>query len=363
MIEVQEKFDFRSPFFAKLKSKELLSKPGSNKKSYHLIFDIKDSSLFFRPGDSAAIIPKNSFALISKTIEELGKTQQTILDRSFQKKTLFDFLKETSISKVPEKLLKLALERTKRAADEKNISALSMKYFLWDFLKEFKNLFTAEEIFTNLLPIRPRLYSISNAFKNNPHELHLTVTLLSYTSNGQERFGTASYYLCEELKIGEKAALYVHKTRHFLLPEPNKDIIMAGIGCGIAPFIAFLEERLLDPKGKNWLFFGEQQRACDFYYEDFLSSLAKKELLKLDLAFSRDQSHKIYIQNKMLEKQDELFSWLQKGASFYLCGSRKMADDVLSALLQILQKHLSAEEAQTLLAQWQRERKILKEVY
>ena len=177
------------------------------------------------------------------------------------------------------------------------------------------------------------------------------VTKLKYESRKEKRSGLCTSYLCEELGINkDKLNFTVHRAAKFKLPEDNNtDIIMVGPGTGIAPFVAFLQERVAkEAKGANWLFFGERNRSQDFFYEDFLQDLVSKDLLLLDLAFSRDQEHKIYVQDRMYERAADLWQWLESGAHLYVCGDAKhMAKDVDSTLLQVIreQGNLSLSEA------------------
>lgn len=214
----------------------------------------------------------------------------------------------------------------------------------------------------------PRLYSISSSLNEHGNEVHLTVAIATYVDeNGEKKKGLASGYL-SGLKKGDKLELYISKNRQFKLPENDKDIIMVGPGTGVAPFRSFVAERNYQAaEGKNWLFFGEQKSYTDFLYQtewqDYLSSGL---LTKLDVAFSRDQAEKIYVQHKMLESSSELFKWLENGAYFYVCGDKKnMAADVEKALLEIISKegNKNAEQAQQYLDSLSEEGRYLKDVY
>jgi sulfite reductase (NADPH) flavoprotein alpha-component len=198
----------------------------------------------------------------------------------------------------------------------------------------------------------PRLYSIASSFQAHPGEVHLCITVVRYETHGRAKKGLASGFFADHSDMFVKnIPVYVQESRTFRLPKDGAaDIIMCGPGVGLAPFRAFLEQRVLEgATGRNWLFFGEQHRATDFLYGDELLDYQRKgKLHRLDLAFSRDQSHKIYVQHRMLEQAKELWSWLQNGAYFYVCGdARHMAKDVHQALIDVAQKEggLSAEAA------------------
>jgi sulfite reductase (NADPH) flavoprotein alpha-component len=191
-----------------------------------------------------------------------------------------------------------------------------------------------------LAPLQPRLYSISSSLKAHPEEVHLTVGVVRYTKNDRVRKGVASTFLTETLRTRQKVGVFVHTSAGFRLPADGATpIIMVGPGTGIAPFRAFLEERAATgAKGKNWLFFGDQHREFDFLYRVAIEAYAAKGVLtRLDLAFSRDQKEKVYVQHRMRENAKELWAWLQEGAHFYVCGdARRMALDVDHALHAIV---------------------------
>lgn len=338
-------YNVKFPFFAALKKRALLS---ANRNTYHLILDIKGSGITYNPGDSVAIMPENDPELVKKTILYMNGSNEELVDdvRSNTKVTLLEFLsKVANISKVPQALAKNG-----------------ENFHLWDFLKENKINKSAREICKELFYLRPRLYSIASSYNKDPTELHLIVTLVSYNSSNIERFGTASYFLCKTLKEGNKIPIYVHQTKKFLLPSANTDIIMIGTGSGLAPFIAFLEERLLlKAKGKNWLFFGEQHRETDFYFRSFLTDLEASGFLKLDLAFSRDQPQKIYVQDKLTDNSKEIWNWLNNRSLIYICGNAsKMAKDVSSTLLKIVQNEGKMQEPEAISFL---QKRLLKEVY
>jgi sulfite reductase (NADPH) flavoprotein alpha-component len=223
-----------------------------------------------------------------------------------------------------------------------------------DILKEFDEAtFESPEAFlSQLTPIVPRLYSIASSPQAHPNEVHLCISVVRYDTHGRAKKGLASGFLADHADMFVKnIPIYVQESRTFRLPkDPATDIIMCGPGAGIAPFRAFVEQRICDgATGRNWLIFGEQHRATDFLYgPEWLAYQKQGKLHRLDLAFSRDQAHKIYVQHRMLEQSRELWDWIQKGAYFYVCGDAKhMAKDVHQALIQIAQKEggLSPEAA------------------
>jgi sulfite reductase (NADPH) flavoprotein alpha-component len=207
----------------------------------------------------------------------------------------------------------------------------------------------------------PRFYSIASSSKMHPDEIHLTIT--------RHEYGVSSRYLCQLAQPGvTELRCYVQQSRGFALPgDHNIPIVMIGPGTGIAPFRAFLQERLLhEAAGANWLFFGERNRATDFYYEEFWRSLEGKGKLRLDLAFSRDQAEKKYVQSRLYEAKKELWEWIQRGCHLYVCGDReRMAKDVDLMLQKIIQEEggFTPEEARLELRTLRREKRYLLDIY
>jgi len=220
-----------------------------------------------------------------------------------------------------------------------------------------------------LRPLQHRAYSISSSQKAHPNQVHLTIASVRYHSAGRARNGVCSTYLAERVKRGEKPAIFISPNKAFRVPSNNDaPLIMIGPGTGIAPFRAFLEEReALNAKGKNWLFFGDQHQEHDYIYQDELNTWQESGLLtRLDLAFSRDQAEKIYVQTRMLEQGAELFAWLEEGAYFYVCGdASRMAKDVDKALYQVITQFggMSAERAADYVDQLKKEKRYLRDVY
>ena len=201
-------------------------------------------------------------------------------------------------------------------------------------------------------PLSPRYYSIASSCLVSPAEIQLIVTLVQYPHNGQNYTGVASGFLCERAKINDTPIPYtVHPSRGFSLPEdPNAAIILIAAGAGIAPFRAFLAHRqALGSPGKSWLFFGERNQKTNFYYRDFIEKLVEEKRLKLNVAFSRDSTSRIYVQHRMWEEREELWRWISRGAIIYVCGdAHHMAKEVDHMISQIVQSegHFSEDEAQ-----------------
>jgi sulfite reductase (NADPH) flavoprotein alpha-component len=227
----------------------------------------------------------------------------------------------------------------------------------------------AEVLVPLLGPLQPRLYSISSSLRAHPDEVHLTVGVVKYTKHERLRKGVASTFLAERLAAGGEVRVFLHVSHRFQLPDHgDTPMIMVGPGTGIAPFRAFLEERQATGAcGKNWLFFGDQCRATDFLYEDELRKFQENQVLtRLDVAFSRDQAEKIYVQDRMLERARELWDWLEDGAHFYVCGdAKRMASDVDRALQQVVatQGNRTADAAKAYVANMSRTGRYQRDVY
>jgi len=218
--------------------------------------------------------------------------------------------------------------------------------------------------------MRPRLYSISSSPAAHPDEVHLTVGIVRYLNAcGRQCKGVASTYMAERLRPGQKANVFVHASHGFAPPaDPNTPMIMVGPGTGIAPFRAFLQERASRKSpGRNWLFFGDQRREHDFLYREELEKwLVDGTLSRMDLAFSRDQKEKVYVQTRMLERGREIWAWLQEGAHFYVCGdAKRMAKDVDNALKQIVAEHgqMSADDAGAYVSEMSKTKRYCRDVY
>ena len=237
---------------------------------------------------------------------------------------------------------------------------------LYDFPADFKS---AQDFVGILRRLTPRLYSIASSLKAHPDEVHLTVAKVTYDTHGRTRKGVCSTFLCENMQEGDTVRVFLQHAKHFKLPEDlSKDVIMVGPGTGIAPFRAFLEERKATrASGRNWLFFGNPHEATDYFYQDeFELYEAENVLNRIDLAWSRDQDHKIYVQDKMRDHSEELWEWVKNGAHVYVCGDATyMAPDVDAALNEAIQKHgpMSNEEADAYVAQMKADKRYQRDVY
>ena len=370
----------KNPFPSTLKQRRLLNKPGSTKEVQHLEFCLTGSGLEYRPGDSLAIIPTNSDRLVADVMEAGGLDADVRVElANGNSAPLGQALKnEFDVSG----LTKSVLKKYNQFAQSDKIEALldpenaaGLKEYLWgrevvDLLSDFPVAgMTAGDFCSVLRKITPRLYSIASSPLAHPGEGHLTIAVLRYQSHGRDREGVCSTYAAERVGVGETMPVFLHHDKHFKLPEDgNTPIIMVGPGTGIAPFRAFVEERAATgADGRSWLFFGDRNRETDFLYgEEFERYHADGKLTRIDLAFSRDQEEKVYVQHRMLENGAELYAWLNDGAMFYVCGdASRMAGDVHEALITIAEREggQSREAAEAWLKQLQDDRRYLRDVY
>lgn len=371
------KYSRKNPFPAELKERVLLNGKGSAKETIHLEFDLEGSGLTYETGDALAVVPHNADDVIDAILEATkldGAAKVTLKDGEFTlRDALTSQLDITAISKPVLNRYNEFAKSTELEAlinDKEKLNDYSWGREIVDVLVDFpaKEL-DAQGLASIMRKLPPRLYSIASSPKAHEDEVHLTVGVVRYDSNGRERKGVCSTYLADRIEEGQKADVFVTPNKNFKLPaDPNAPVIMVGPGTGIAPFRAFIEERAAtDAAGKNWLIFGDQHYLTDFLYQtEFQSYLADGVLNKLDVAFSRDQAHKIYVQDRMLENSKELYQWLQDGASFYVCGdASRMAADVDKALHDVIAKEggLSEDDAAAYVKQLKSDKRYLRDVY
>ncbi|KGD78573.1 sulfite reductase subunit alpha [Pantoea vagans] len=366
-----------NPYAAALITNKRLSGEQSAKDIRHFEFDLSDSGLKYEAGDALGVIPVNEPSLVSLLLTQLNADYQTPVpgfDRSLGDLLTYQF----EISEPSRKLIEWVGQNTtnqelRHVLQHDDKDALGV--WLWgkdtlDLLQlELTRTLTVPEFVALLRPLQHRAYSISSSSKAHPNQVHLTVASVRYHSGGRNRGGVCSTYLAERVRRGEKPAIFISPNKAFRVPANNSaPLIMVGPGTGIAPFRAFLQERqATGAQGKNWLFFGDQHQEHDFIYQDELLAWRDNGLLtRLDLAFSRDQEKKIYVQSRMLEQGAELYAWLQEGAYFYVCGdASRMAKDVDNALYEVVRQFggLSTERAADYVDQLKKEKRYLRDVY
>jgi len=307
---------------------------GSNKETNHIEIEAED--VIYQPGDSIGIIPENKKHFVDQIIQLTGIDPEKNIDYKDELISVYDLLhKKINIVHLPERVVKKYASVLQQEIPETKIDLL-------DLLKIYpvKDELEFTEVIKILEPIAPRLYSIASSPEAHPGEIHITVAKDRFNVNGESKYGLASEFLAL-LNEDDELPFYIHPNKQFRLPEDDRNIIMIGPGTGIAPFRSFIAERdATGASGKNWLFFGDQHFLTDFLYQSELQSWVETEALtKLDIAFSRDQEEKIYVQHKMMKKGDEIFEWLHAGAYVYVCGAKEpMSVDVENTLLRIIEQ-------------------------
>lgn len=378
-------FDRTHPFNATVKSRYSLCKPGSKKFTHHVVLDLKGSEIKYHVGDSVAIYPTHDPELVQRTLNALGANgDETILEKHTGiPHSLREYLTyKASITDVSRKLIQELANRQTNSEKKERLDFLFLEgnkdalkeyqknHELWDTLEENQEVkWDVAELSHFIQPMLPRFYSISSSQKAVGDEVHLTVSYVKFISNQYPRLGVCSHFLCDMAILHQTPIpIYIQPSNGFVLPsEKGKDIILIGPGTGVAPFRAFLQERLVnqDP-GKNWLFFGEWNREFDFFYQDFWEELQSNDQIQIDTAFSRDQPHKVYVQHRMLEKAKEFWEWIQKGAIIYVCGdAHRMAKDVDATLHTIIQDQgqMSESDAKAFVKHLRAEKRYLRDIY
>ncbi len=371
------------PFLSTLLSRRILTQRGG-KDVRHLVLRIQGSGFNYEAGDSLGIFPNNHPDDVRRVLAALGRSadEQVAHPKTAVLMSLEEALtKHFSLSHISRNLLALIgsyaegvaknrLESLLLPENEEAYKAYCRGRDLIDILEDFSSSrLPIELLLKELRRLLPRLYSISSSPICYPDEIHLTLALTQIEAHGRLRLGVASHYLADRVPLNEAVLPCFLAKSLFRLPrDPNVDIIMVGPGTGVAPFRAFVQERAASKaQGRNWLFFGEQYRNLSFLYqEEWEEALKTGDLHRLDLAFSRDQAEKIYVQDRLWEARQELWAWLQKGAHFYVCGDAKHMAAAVDATLQRVAKEvggLSEEGAIDYIKALKKERRYQRDVY
>ena len=370
----------KNPFPAETVDKVVLNGEGSAKETLHFEFSLAASGLSYEPGDALAVIPVNAPEMVKDIIQAAKLTgNEEVEVKNAGRKLLADALREdydiTALSRAV--LTKLAEASNSAALREllaedakERLKEFSSGREIIDAIVEFApNGLSADALTGIFRKLPPRLYSIASSPLAHADEVHLTVSAVRYESHGRKRNGVCSTYLADLVKTGDSVQIFVQPNKNFRLPaDASIPIIMVGPGTGIAPFRAFVEHRAaLGSPGKNWLFFGDQHYTYDFLYQlEWQESLKDGTLTRLDVAFSRDQPEKIYVQHRMLQQAKDLYQWLEEGAHFYVCGdAARMAHDVHEALISIVESQagISREAAEAYVENLKKTKRYQRDVY
>ncbi|OBG15578.1 molybdopterin oxidoreductase [Mycolicibacterium celeriflavum] len=351
---VAQPFTRARPIVAPLSRNAVLTGSASRKEVRQLGFDISQHEISYAAGDSLGVCPTNDPAVVDAWLAATGMPGQHAIEVDGTEHSLRDaLLSHYDFCRVTPDLLRFIAEHSR---DAKSLVAPKAKLDKWlrgrnglDLVQEFVVHADPDEWREVLVRLTPRSYSISSSPLVSPHEVQLTVSVVRYRSvHGGRRGGVCSTFLADR---ASSAPVFLQRSPHFRPPEDGSiPMIMVGPGTGVAPFRGFLQERrALGHRGPNWLFFGDQHRSQNYYYRDDFEDMARDGLLdRLDLAFSRDQKSRVYVQHRMLDRGADIWRWLDDGAHFYVCGdATRMARDVDAALTTIIERHggMSHEQA------------------
>ncbi|WP_339672094.1 assimilatory sulfite reductase (NADPH) flavoprotein subunit [Dasania marina] len=369
-----------APFSADIIDNFAITGSGSEKKIMHVEISLEDSGLSYQPGDALGIWHSNDAELVEEILAVTQLEGDTEITSNKQQKTLREaLLSDRELTLLHPKLVEYLVENSgendkrlvwKGLAEGERADFLAALYTrqVVEVLAEMPHGWQAQELFDQLRPLTPRLYSIASSQSAVEEEVHVTVREVVAERQGKKRFGGASHYLAS-LTDDDKAKVFIEPNRHFHLPEStDTPIIMVGAGTGVAPYRGFMQEREAQgAQGESWLFFGNSNARYEFLYQTQWQAWHKSGLLsRIDLAFSRDQAERIYVQDRIRQQGEDIFTWLEKGAHFYVCGDKDaMAKGVEQALIDVIAAHndKGIEFAKAYLDDLQRKGRYQKDVY
>ena len=368
-------FSKKNPFMATVLEKVKITGRDSDKEVLHLELSLEESDLIYEPGDSVGIFALNPESLVEKILQKTGFDPEYLVTLDNGEMTIKDALMHhLEITVLTFDTIKKYFEKTKLPElgklieDEKLLDEYLYGHDLLDILEDYPFDWNANKLVEIMRQLPPRLYSISSSQDNVGNEVHVTVSVVRYERKNRLRNGACSSHLADNIEIDDQVPIYIEKNPLFKMPANGSKLIMVGAGTGIAPYRSFLQQRETDNKtGGAWLFFGDRRFQSDFLYQiEWQKWLKSNHLEKMDVAFSRDQEEKIYVQHKLLQNKEEVFKWLEEGAHFYLCGDMKsMAKDVNKTLLEIIktQGGVTAEKAEEYVKKLKREKRFQQDIY
>jgi len=410
----------KNPYMTRITENYILNGEGSRKETRHIVFELGDSGLDYKVGDALGVVAENPPHIVEELLSVQGWDRDASVTTHNGERTLYDALKkdfevhmankkfvQSLAEKVVSSGMNISMSMVSRSrnnstwvasSEEKtppsllpsspsddpaskveaiNADTKAVEDYLWtrdyiDIMREFDVKYSPEEFLELADRLKPRLYSIASSHDAHPGFVELTVGIVRFEYNGRARGGLCTQFMADEIDTsGAPIGVFMSPTKSFILPEDkDTDIIMVGPGTGIAPFRAFMEQRVHDGgTGKNWLFFGDQSEKTEFYYKDEIESwIDEGHLYRFTTAWSRDQEEKIYVQHRLKEHGAEIWEWFERGAYFYICGDKQyMAKDVHRALIQIAIDHggMSEEDATHFIEKtmMREEKRYLRDVY
>ena len=380
-------FNKDNPFPALITENRLLSKACSLKETRHFVVSLAGSGLHYKAGDSLGVYPTNHPGDVDEILQCLNAVGDEPVSLAAHKHHEPMSLREALLTRLAlnaptSKILQTlfvkvedSAERAKLAsllapeAKDQLVAYLEEREYI-DILAEFSSAkLTVQEFVDHLRKLVPRLYSIASSPREFPDEVHLTVAVVRYETNQRRRFGVCTTFMADRTPVGAAPVPVFIFHSHFGPPaNSSKDVIMVGPGTGVAPFRAFVQDRVAaGATGRNWLVFGDQQRAGDFLYEEeWFNYLVNGGLARLDTAWSRDQEQKIYVQDRLRENAPEFWRWVSTGAYFYVCGdAKRMAKDVDAVLHEVIARQgaMTPEQAADYVKQMKKEKRYQRDVY
>ena len=365
----------KNPYISEMLDNRILSGGESAKEIRHIVFDLGDSGMAYEAGDALGVMPVNAPDLVAAWLKRLNVASDTDIGGAPLDELLTSDLEIMTPSRELIRGVELVAENEELTGVVKSQDKGLLEKYLWgkdslDLLKLCPNVsFDIAELLSWLKPLQHRAYSISSSSKAHKNEVHLTVAAVRWNHDNRSHKGVCSTFLADNVPVGEQAGIFMSPNKSFRVPEDDTvPMIMVGPGTGVAPFRAFLEERReRSASGANWLFFGDQHRKCDFIYEDEISTFSETGLLtRLDLAFSRDQADKVYVQHRLIENGKDIYSQLENGGHFYVCGdATRMAKDVDKALHAIIENHGKHDQDAAIeyVNRLKREKRYVRDVY
>ncbi len=372
----ESQWNKQNPFSASLLTSQKITGRDSGKDVRHIEIDLEGSGLSYQPGDALGVWYQNSSDLVAAILKQVGLSGVESIDVDGDSLSLHTVLvnKYEITAANPQLVTKYAelsgskkLQKLVENKDKLRDYAANTQVI--DVLQEKKTQLSAEQLVGLLRRLTPRLYSIASSQAEVEDEVHLTVGVVEYQQGEETRFGGASHFLARSLQEGDSVKVFIEHNNNFKLPQDdNAPIIMVGPGTGIAPFRSFIQEReARDAQGKNWLLFGDRTFTQDFLYQvEWQKYLKSGILTRLDVAFSRDQAEKVYVQQRILENAEQVWQWLQQGAYLYICGdANRMAKDVHQALVTVVQQQggLEPQQAEEFLTNLRKQKRYQRDVY
>lgn len=369
-------YNKQNPYTATLLTNQKITGRDSGKDVRHIEIDLEGSGLTYQPGDALGVWFENSADLAKAVASAVGLSGVESVDVDGESLSLHSALmsKFEITAANPQFITKLA-ELTesetlaKLVEDKDALRAYAAKTQIVDVLTAAEAKLSAEQLISLLRRLTPRLYSIASSQAEVDEEVHLTLGVVEFEHNGEPRFGGASGFLAHRLEEDGEVKVFIENNKNFKLPEDdNAPVIMIGPGTGIAPFRSFIQERdNRDAEGKNWLFFGDRNFTQDFLYQvEWQRYLKSGVLNRLDVAFSRDQHEKVYVQHRILEHAEQVWEWIQEGAYLYVCGdATRMAKDVHEALVEVVERQgkMSRDDAEEFINDLRKAKRYQRDVY